>query len=297
MRPLHVLGLVGVAAAWGLNFVFVRLGLDGVPPLFLCFLRFLLTAVPAVFFLARPRCSWALLCAFGLVNFGFQFAFLFMGMRLGMSPGLASLLMQFQVFFTLGLAAWLMKEKPSSWRITGAVISSLGVVYIGLRSHGEASWAGFALTLLASLCWSTGSILSKKIATKRPLSLVVWGSLIATPFAFLLCWLLEGPAQAAAALERFSVVSTVSIAYIVCISSFLAYSLWGHFLNLHPSAVVAPFTLLVPVFGFAGSYLFLGEAFPAWKAVAALLVFAGLCFNLLEAPVKRRRRASGMIDP
>ncbi len=93
-----------VIVAWGVNFVVIKVGLHGVPPMLLGALRFTLAAVPAVFFVPRPRIPWRMLLLYGATILLGQFVFLFTAMYVGMPAGLASLVLQAQAFFTLGFA-------------------------------------------------------------------------------------------------------------------------------------------------------------------------------------------------
>lgn len=70
-----------------------------------------------------------------------------------------------------------------------------------------------------------------------------------------------------------------SVAFIVYGSTLVAYSLWSWLIARHPASTIAPFTLLVPVFGMLSAALVLGESLPAWKLEAAGLVIAGLAVN------------------
>jgi O-acetylserine/cysteine efflux transporter len=275
-----------VVAGWGFNFVFIKIGLDGMPPILLCAIRFLLAAVPGVFFLPRPKAPWRLLLAYGLLTFASQFSFLFLGMKLGMPPGLASLVMQIQAFFTIGLAALFLNDRPTAWKIVGAVISFSGIVLVGSNSGAEVTLIGLVLTVLASFSWGAGNIFSKKIGPTPPLALVVWGSLVAFPVVALLSLAVDGPQTIVSSLRHLTLASAGSVAYIVYISTLVCYSLWSWLLNRLPTATIAPFTLLVPIFGFLSSVLVLGETLPAWKILASLLVILGLCFNLLEPRLK-----------
>jgi O-acetylserine/cysteine efflux transporter len=275
-----------VVAGWGFNFVFIKIGLEGMPPILLCALRFFLAAIPAVFFLPRPKAPWRLLLAYGLLTFASQFSFLFLGMKLGMPPGLASLVMQIQAFFTIGLAAFFLNDRPSLWKIIGALISFSGIVLVGANSGSEVTLIGLALTVLASFSWGAGNIFSKKIGTTPPLALVVWGSLVAFPFVALLSIAVDGPEIIQSSLRHISLAGAGAVAYIVYVSTLVCYSLWSYLLNRLPTATIAPFTLLVPVFGFLSSVLFLGESLPQWKVAASLLVILGLCFNLAEPRLK-----------
>lgn len=199
-----------------------------------------------------------------------------------MPASLASLTMQFQVFFTLGLAFVFFNERPSLWKLFGAALSFSGILYVAAHLEGDVTLAGLTLTLMAALSWATGNILSKKMGQVSPFALVVWGSLYAFPILCLASILFEGPQQITTSISQISWIGISALFFIAYLSTHVAYSLWSHFLKTYPAAMVAPFTLLVPVFGFIGSAVILNEALPSWKITAAILVVAGLCFNLLE---------------
>src|SRR5690606_2292570 len=101
---------LAIILAWGVNFVVIKWGLDEIPPFLMGGLRFLLVA-PAAFFVARPAVSWRLLLVLGMTLSVGQFGFLFTAMTVGMSAGLASLVLQSQVFFTVLIAALLFGER------------------------------------------------------------------------------------------------------------------------------------------------------------------------------------------
>lgn len=286
MKLSHVLLIILVMALWGINFVFIRLGLNDLPPFLLCTLRFLLVSIPAVFFVPRPKVKVSLLFVYGLVMFGFQFAFLFSAIRAGMSAGLASLVMQCQVFFTLGLASYIFKDKISLFKIFGALISFSGLGIVAFHTQGDITLIGLLLTLMASFSWATGNVLSKKVGSVPAFGLVVWGSLAATPFLLIMSFIFEGPLLMSESLQHIGWISILSVAYIAYVSTHLAYSLWSHFLKIYPITQIAPFTLLVPIFGFLGTVIVLHESFPAWKVWASILLILGLCVYFLDQKIK-----------
>lgn len=275
-----------VVVGWGFNFVFIHWSLLEIPPLFLCTLRFLLSAVPGIFFFPRPKAPLPLLLGYGFLTFACQFSLLFLGMANGMPAGLASLVMQIQAFFTIGLAVYFFRDRPTAWKITGAIISFSGIALVAWHTGGEVKPLGLLFTLAASFSWAAGNMCSKKIGSTPPLALVCWGSLVATPIVFALSLVVEGPERIAASMLHLTWAAIGSVAYIVYISTLVCYSLWSYLLNRVPTAVIAPFTLLVPVFGFLSAVILLGEGLPAWKLLASLLVVIGLCFNTLETKWK-----------
>jgi len=64
-------------------------------------------------------------------------------------------------------------------------------------------------------------------------------------------------------------------------TTLFGFAAWSWLLSKYPASMVAPFTLLVPIFGILSSAIFLGEPLQSWKLLAAALVISGLCINLV----------------
>lgn len=295
MTPLHLLAALGIVLIWGFNFVVIKVGLDGNPPIFLCVLRFTLAAFPAVFFIRRPAVPFRKVVQYGLVIFALQFAFLFSAMALGVSAGLASLALQVQVFVTIGVALVVLGDRPSVFQVLGALIAFLGIGVIALHAGGEVPAIGLVCVMLAALAWGSGNIVSKTIGKVDMLALVVWGSLVAIPPLLVLSLVIEGPARIVHSLVNLHWIPVASVAYQAYLSTLLGYGMWSWLLSRYSAATVAPLTLLVPVVGMASSALVLGEPLQAWKLGAAALVIAGLCINVLGPRLMVRFQRRGQV--
>lgn len=267
---------------WGANFVAIRIGLKDFPPLMLSAVRFLLAAIPWVFFLPKPEAPWRFIAGYGVFTFAVQFGFLFGGIYLGLSPGLSSLVLQVQVFFSMGLAALFFKERPSRWKVTGSLISCFGIGIVGVYTDQGSSFLGLIFVLLAALSWAAGNMFTKQVRAQSALSLVVWGNLVALPVMIVLSLLVEGPEVISRSLQSVSWPTIGAVIYIVYLSTHVGYGIWGFLLKSYPTATVVPFTLLIPVVGFLSSAFFLGEDFTWWKLLASLFVMGGVVFNLFE---------------
>ncbi len=144
MKAAHVMLAVLVAAIWGLAFVATKLGLDSFSPPQLTALRFLIAALP-ILVLPRPAISWLWLVVIGLFLFTGQFLLLFFGMALGMPPGLASITMQMQAFFTIGIAAVALRDLPNLRQTLGISVAFLGLVLIAGSVDGDVTYLGSSL--------------------------------------------------------------------------------------------------------------------------------------------------------
>jgi O-acetylserine/cysteine efflux transporter len=286
MSPLHLTLALLTMLIWGLNFVVVRLGLATLPPLLFSALRFLLSAIPLVFFVGRPAIPTNLLIRWGITQFALQFGLLFTGLELGMPAGLTSLVIQIQAFLTIALSVAFLGERPGPLQIVGAIVSLAGLVVAGLFIGSKATLIGFCLVLAAGTAWASANFMTKRMGKIDPVSLVAWGSLVAVgPLAF--CSLIfEGPGAIATAYHDANWISVGAVLYQSYANTLLGYTVWSYLVARYPSAVIAPLPLLVPIVGMASGTLMLGEPMPLWKWVAAALVLGGLALNQMQGAVR-----------
>jgi len=290
MHLHHIALAVFVAVIWGFNFVMIKAGLDELPPVLLCALRFFFAAFPAIFFVQRPAIAFRRVLLFGFTMFALQFTLLFFGMAAGVTAGLASLLLQVQVFFTMLLAVLFLDEKPSGWQIAGAIVAFSGIGLVATNLGGDISALGMMLIVAAAASRGAGNLISKRLGKIDMLALVIWGSFVAWPPLLLASFILEQDAWNLASLSGLTWRSFASIGYNAYPVTLLGFAAWNWLLSRYPAATVAPFSLLVPVFGFASSALVLGEPIHSWKVIAAALIMAGLCINLMGARIATRKQ-------
>lgn len=286
----HLLLALAVVFVWGTNFVVIKWGLADLPPLLFATLRFAFSAFPLLLFIRRPAVPWRKLAAFGVLIGAGQFGLLYYAMRADISPGLASLVIQTQVFFTIVLAMAFAGERPGRLQLAALALAAAGMATIAAHLDVHSiTLLGLALTLTAALCWGGANMVVKSAGRVDMLAFVVWSSLVAAPVLAAASVSLEGPQAIVDGLQRAGPWAWGSVAWQVVGNSLFGYSAWNWLLSRHPAATVAPAALLVPVFGLGASAVVLGEAMPAWKLGAAALVLAGLALNTLAG-----RRAAAL---
>jgi O-acetylserine/cysteine efflux transporter len=280
MPITHQLLALFVTLIWGTNFVFIDIGLAQLPPFVFASLRFALVALPLVFFLPRPKVPWRYLVAYGvLIGFG-QFGLLFWVMQSHMSPGLASLVIQVQAVFTIVLALLFFKEKVNLPQVVALVVSFAGILLIAMQGHVDASLIGLAVILVAAISWALGNLVVKQCGKVEIIAFLAWSSLFAVPPLALMSYYYEGPALIISSVSMATWQAWAIVLWQTLGNTLIGYGLWNFLLQRHSAALVAPWALLVPVFGMAASSVFLGESMPWWKFIAAVLIIAGLLINL-----------------
>lgn len=286
----HLLLILAVVAVWGTNFVIIKFALAHLPPLLLAALRFALAAFPLVLLVRRPAASWGNLALYGLAIGVGQFALLFYAMQRDITPGLASLVVQAQVFFTVALAVMIDKERLRPYQWVAALIALTGIVIIASHTDGHTTLAGLLLTLGAAFFWALGNMASRAAGPVDVLAYVAWSSLFAVPPLLLLSLWLEGWPRIAAGLAQADAATWAAVVWQSLGNTIFGYGVWAWLLARYPAATVAPFSILVPVFGIGASALLMGESLPPWKLLATGLVMAGLALNLLWPRLAAARR-------
>ncbi|WP_445948285.1 EamA family transporter [Sphingorhabdus sp.] len=278
---LHLLLAIAVMAVWGTNFVVIELALTHLPPLWLATLRFACAFLPAAFFLKRPAVPVSNLAAYGILIGAGQFGLLFLAMKSYITPGLASLVVQIQVFFTIALLMRLTGERVRGFQWAALGLATSGLAVILTHSDGSATPLGLILVVMAAFCWSSGNMVSRAAGKVDMLAYVVWASIFAVPPLLILALLFEGAPAFMAGVHAATATTWAAVVWQAVGNTMFGYGIWGWLLARHPAATVAPMALLVPIFGMGASALFLGEPLQSWKLLAAALVMGGLALSLL----------------
>lgn len=283
----HVLLALTVVTLWGLNFLAIHFSLEQFPPLFLVGLRFLVLAIPAVLFIPWPGVKVRHLIGYGLGFGTLQFFGLYLGMAAGFPAGLASLVLQASAPFTVLLGALFLKEQLTFRRGVGIAIAVAGLVTVGLSRGSIGGWVPFLLVVLGALGWAMGNLASRQAQTDKPLSLVMWMTVVPPVPMFALAALVEGPQQISdAALDSFSAAALpawAGLVYTVVFGTVVGSGIWVWLMRRHPAGVVAPFSMLVPVVGIVAAWLVLGQVPTSLELVGGILVIGGVLWASTQA--------------
>ena len=287
----HLLLALAIVAVWGTNFVVIKISLDSFPPFFFAALRYIFALLPVVFFMPRPKVSWGNLCVYGLATGVGQFGVMYFAIDGRISPGLASLVIQTQVFFTIGFAMFFAKEGLRLYQAVAVAVAMTGLVIIALHTDATTTFLGLALVVFAGFSWGTANTVSRRAGAINMLSYVVWASAFSIPPLLITSLIFEGGANHLWELTLTAPMGAwVGVLWQSWANTLFGYAAWGWLLSKHPAAVVAPAPLLVPIFGMGASAFFLGEALPSWKVMAAGLVIAGLVVNLFWPVLREKSR-------
>lgn len=282
-----VLLAIALTCAWGFNFVVIRVGIDNFPPLLFSALRFSLACFPLILFMRKPNVPWSIILGVGVVLGVIKFSLLFIGIDVGISAGIASLVLQTQAFFTVIFAALIFSERPTKQQILGIAIAFIGIAVVGTTVDQNITIVGLSLTICAGVAWAVSNLIMKKAGSVNMLNLMVWMSVIPPIPLFIMSLTFEGHDVMLEAIQNVKWQGIGALIYVSFVATILGFATWGHLIKKHGAGKVAPFSLLVPIFGMGSSAIFLNESFDAIRIMAAVLVMTGLILTVLKPRAHR----------
>jgi O-acetylserine/cysteine efflux transporter len=157
----------------------------------------------------------------------------------------------------------------------------------------DMTWLGLSLVLTASACWAVGNIVMRGMGPVDFLPMIVWLSAVGPLPLLAVSLLVEGPGAVGSALVNWTWLAVLSTVFQGAGATIAGYGMWSYLLRRYPASVVAPYSLLVPVFGIASAALVFGERFGTLRLFGIVLILLGMAIVALPAEwLARRRRAA-----
>lgn len=277
MNKKDILLAVMVILLWGVNFYFIRLGVQELSPMVLGLLRFVCLLVPAVFIIKRPAVAWYWLVLYGLtISFG-QFTLLFWAIWVGMPTGIVALIHQSQAFFTVLIAYFLWQESLKVNHLLAMILAGVGLALVGVGQYqGKLPMMGLLLTLAAALSWAVGNVVVKKVGQVNALSLVIWGNVITVLLFAVASMALHGMAGVVQQIEGMTWRGWLSVGFLAYVAGLMGYASWGSLLARYPAGTITPLALLIPIIALMVAYFALKEPLNGWHWLGSAVVMMAL---------------------
>lgn len=277
------LGLLGLAAIWGVNFSVVKAVLSFLDPLALNALRFPLASLVLVAVVARSRAhaperaDLVPLILLGILGNVVYQMFFILGIDATLA-GNASLLLATSPVWTVLLSAALGHEEPNGLVILGSAftLGGMGLVVVGGGTALGWGWdtiRGDALMIGAALLWSVYTVGSSRYVRKYgAIRVTAWTLWIGTPF------LVAAGAPALAATSWATLPPWVwgGVVYAGVFSVGLAYLLWYRGVKRLGNSRTALYSNLVPVAALLTAWLWLHEVPTGLQLAGATVILAGI---------------------
>ena len=247
---------------WATAFVAVKVALRSSPPFFLMASRFV---VAGALLLAYGRLRgqnlpdtpgyWARLAVLGLLNYALYLGLTAVALR-HLSVGTGAVLASTNPLLLAVVAAWLLKERLTPWRVTGLLTSFAGVVWIMRHRMGDEDRPGsMALIMLAIALLVAGTILFKRWRLTQNLVVVNGVQLLVAGAALGVPSLLFEPVGSVRLTASFLGAQAFLIFGVSC----AGMGIWFWLLSHGDAARASAYFFLNPVLGLFLGALLIGE--------------------------------------
>ncbi len=280
------LALLLMAALWGGTFVAIKYLLNEVTPLALIGIRFWISAIIFLGFLAitrRPESRMPrrdLLRLIGASATGivaYQLALNFGERKVG--AGTSALIVAVHPIVTAIAATFLLSERFSSRKAAGFAIAILGLVLVVTLGSHHADFRGelpaMLLVLVAPISWSASTLLTKPLSGRYPAAwLTSWIMIIGAG--------LMTPAAGLGALRQIANLTPCGWLAMVFLSvgaTFLAYLLWYYGLEHLEAGKISIYIYLSPFFALMGGALLLGEIPTLYAGLGGAMILGGVALT------------------
>jgi drug/metabolite transporter (DMT)-like permease len=279
---------------WGSTWLFIKLGLEDLPPLTFASIRFVIACTILYAWirirhlrLPKTRADWILLAITGVLSFGLNYGLVFWGEQY-ISSGLAALLQATLPAFGLVFAHIHLPSERLSWaRIGGVILGVCGVAVVfsnQLAVSGRRALAGCVALMLSALFAAYANVLVKARGTKMDPAILAAGQM----FFGLLLLLTAGIALEGNPLNiRWTPIALVSLLYLAIVGSVIAFLLYYWLLlnmDVTKSMLIA---LVTPVVAVILGMIVLDEEIGWRTLIGGAMIMIGISFIVVRRAKKK----------
>lgn len=266
--------LVALCFIWGLNVIVSRIAVSDlhVPPLLYAALRTMVVAAALFPFLRHPPAELGRVLVTTLLIGAGGFALFFIGLRTA-TPSSAAVVSLLGAPMTVVFAILFLGEKVGWRRGLGIALTLAGVLVVVIDPSGLHGSVGLWFVAASATASALGTVWLKRL-TASPVQLQAWGGVSGMLALIPLTLLLEDNHVAATIDAGWGLVAAVCFSGILV--SVVAHTAYYGLIQRHDANVIAPLTLMTPLFTIVLGVLLTGDPVGPALIIGALLAIAGV---------------------
>ncbi len=281
MRPRLVWLLL--CLIWGSTWLFIKLGLEDLPPLTFAGIRFVIATVIVFFLIAVRRIAlpnrkrdWILLAVTGVLSFTLNYGLVFWGEQY-ISSGLAALLQSTLPAFGLIIAHfYLPGERMTLPKILGVLLGVFGVGVIfsnQLQVAGPKALWGCAALVLSAFCAAYANVLVKRYGLNLQPSVLAGGQML---FGLMPLLLIGIPLEGNPFKYHWTAMALLSLFYLAIVGTVVAFLLYYWLMHNMEVTKTMLIALVTPVTAVILGMLVLKEEMHWRTLIGGAMIISGL---------------------
>lgn len=268
---------------WGTTWIFIKIGLEDLPPITFAAARFLLAVailLPIIRLRGMPwprtAAEWRLIAATGFLQFSLNYSTVFWAEQY-ITSGLAAVLQAMITVFGL-LLAWIFlpTEKITGLKIFAVVIGIVGVAVIfieQLQIESLMAFLGCFAIVVGAYCAAQASILIKARGTSlHPASLVCAQMICGLPAIVIYAIAAEGNPFT----FNWTWSAAICVLYLTVLGTIAAFWLYYWLLSKIESTKAMMISLVTPLLAVLIGAIVLGEQLPSQTLFGGILIISSV---------------------
>jgi drug/metabolite transporter (DMT)-like permease len=281
---------IALCLIWGSTWLFIKLGLEDLPPISFAGIRFLIAtivlwSIVRIRRLALPstRKEWLLLLSTGILSFTLNYGLLFWGEQRTTS-GLAAILQTIIPVFGLLLAHYYLPNERMTWaKVGGVLLGIVGIVVIfsnQLAGESSSGFAGSIAIVVGAFCAAWSNVLVKARGTHLDPAVLAAGQMA---FGFVplltLGWAFEGSPFS----FHWTGRAVLALFYLALVGSCCAFMLYYWLVQHMEVTKTMLISLITPVLAVLLGVWWLNEQVSLRIGFGALAILAGIGLNIYRS--------------
>lgn len=269
--------LIFLWAAWGYNFLVIKLTLPYIGPFQFALIRTWLSFIALALWLSYlgrlqfPRKNTVLIALLGLLQTGGFTGFTYLALVSGGAGKIALLSFTNPLWASL-FAFYLLKERPHLLHWLAVSLAFIGILLFVQWTAGGTSFISSLYALCAGVSLGASSVVLKKLHLRGETDLIhitTWQLLIGS-LPLLVCVLVFSEIPIV-----INKMLAFGIAYNI-ISTAAGWPLWAYILKKMSAGVANMNTLVIPIIGLSAGWFHLNESFTDREILGMILIFVAL---------------------
>jgi drug/metabolite transporter (DMT)-like permease len=271
-----------LSAIWSSTWVWIKIGLETIPPFYSAAIRFFLAFLFLSIFgiirgLSFPKNlkDHLFFMRFGIINFLISYASVYWGEQY-INSGLASVLFATMPFYTLILSIWLLpSETINLKKILGLILGFSGIILIfsdQIQFSGTNAIYGMLIIAISPAFSATGTLIAKRKSREyNPVILNTFPMFYASLFFMILSFIFENTNNVI-----FNSEAVFSIIYLALFGTAIAFVLLFWMLSHQSAVLMSMITFVTPPLALIWGWVLLGEQITYFLLIGLSLILTGI---------------------
>ncbi len=259
---------------WGLNLIAVKMAVDLIEPLTAAALRQIVVFVVCLPALRLVPGRMRELILLGILSGGLFYIAVNLSLAVSTNVSALAIAGQLGAPFSLILAVIFLGERIARYRIAGMALAFFGVVLLVFDPDAAKEVPGLLLTALASGIWAVCSLIQRRLAGTRVLTIYAWVGLVGSLVLIPVAWVIEPGGMAA--LPSLPLSSFGWVLFSAIGSTVIGQGAMSWLLARHPVSTVVPLTLPTPFISVIAATLYFKTPLTPVMMLGGVIVMIGV---------------------